>query len=365
MTTARTVGPVRIVGAGLLGASIGLALRALDVEVILADSSPATVRLAVDYGAGRAAAAGDAPRLIVVCTPPDVVAQTVAAELAAYPDALVTDVASVKLAPLGELQAMGADISRYVGSHPMAGRERGGAISARADLFVGRPWVIANHSGIANRRAADNALEALALDLGAAPVELDAAEHDRSVALVSHVPQVISSLLAARLRDASDAAVGLAGQGLRDTTRIAGSQPELWVQILGANAGQVVSILEQYRNDLDGVIEALAAPTAPGALRSVAETLASGNAGVARIPGKHGQAKHFSQLVVLVDDVPGQLAKLLTEIGSIGVNVEDLRLEHSPGAQFGLAEISVLPEAEDHLIRELQELGWKIAGASA
>jgi prephenate dehydrogenase len=137
------------------------------------------------------------------------------------------------------------------------------------------------------------------------------------------------------------------------------------VQILGANARQVVGILERYRDDLDGVIEALTTPEAPGALRAVAETLASGNAGVARIPGKHGQAKHFSQLVVLVDDVPGQLAKLLTEIGSIGVNLEDLRLEHSPGAQFGLAEISVVPEAEDHLIRELQQLGWKIAGASA
>jgi prephenate dehydrogenase len=365
MTAARTRGPVRIVGAGLLGASIGLALRALGVDVILSDISPASVRLAVDYGAGRAATAGDAPQLVVVCVPPDVVAQTVAAELDAFPNALVTDVASVKLAPLRELRAMGADISRYVGSHPMAGRERGGAIAARADLFVGRPWVIANHDGIADRRAADSVLEALALDLGAAPVELDAAEHDRSVALVSHVPQVISSLLATRLLDASDAAVGLAGQGLRDTTRIAGSQPELWVQILGANAEQVVGILKNYREDLDSLIAALARPEEPGALRVVAETLASGNAGVARIPGKHGEAKRFSQLVVLVDDVPGQLARLLTEIGSIGVNVEDLRLEHSPGAQFGLAEISVVPEAEDHLVAELQARGWKIAGASA
>ena len=364
MTAARTRGPVRIVGAGLLGASIGLALRALGVDVILVDVSPASVRLAIDYGAGRAAAAGDAPTLVVVCVPPDVVAETVAAELSAYPDALVTDVASVKLAPLGELRAMGADISRYVGSHPMAGRERGGAIAARADLFLGRPWVIANHDGIADRRAADSVLEALALDLGAAPVELDAAEHDRSVALVSHVPQVISSLLAARLLDASDAAVGLAGQGLRDTTRIAGSQPELWVQILGANAEQVVGILERYRDDLDRLIGALAKPTQPGALRVVAESLANGNAGVARIPGKHGVAKQFSTLVVLVDDVPGQLARLLTEIGSIGVNVEDLRLEHSPGAQFGLAEISVVPEIEEHLVAELQARGWKIAGAS-
>ncbi|HEX4058499.1 MAG TPA: prephenate dehydrogenase [Galbitalea sp.] len=364
-STARTVGPVRIVGAGLLGSSIGLALRALGIDVILSDISPTTVRLAIDYGAGRAAHAGDAPALIVVCVPPDVVAQTVAAELAAYPDALVTDVASVKLAPLGELRALGADVSRYVGSHPMAGRERGGAISARADLFVGRPWVIANHDGIANRRAADSAIEALALDLGAAPVAMDAAEHDRSVALVSHVPQVISTLLAKRLVDASDASVGLAGQGIRDTTRIAGSQPDLWVQILDANSEQVVSVLESYRADLTVLIDALSDPSAPGARRAIAENLAAGNAGVARIPGKHGVAKHFSQLIVLVNDVPGELARLLTEIGSVGVNLEDLQMEHSPGAQFGLAEISVVPEAEERLARELQARGWTISGAVA
>jgi prephenate dehydrogenase len=363
--TARTVGPVRVVGTGLLGASIGLALTNLGVDVILSDVSPSAVRLAIDYGAGRAAAPGDAPALIVVCVPPDLVASIVATELAAYPGALVTDVASVKLAPLGELRDLGADVSRYIGSHPMAGRERGGAVSARRDLFVGRPWVVANHEGIADRRAADSAIEALALDLGAVPVEMDAAEHDRSVALVSHVPQVIASLLAARLSEASEAAVELAGQGLRDTTRIASSNPELWVQILGANAEPVVGILERYRADLDEVIAALDAPDAPGARRAVAEALASGNTGVARIPGKHGQAKHFAQFIVMVDDKPGELARLLTEIGDAGVNMEDLRLEHSPGAQVGLAEISVLPEVEQHLIDELQARGWKIAGAFA
>jgi prephenate dehydrogenase len=363
--TARTRGPVRVVGTGLLGASIGLALTNLGVDVILADLSPSAVRLAIDYGAGRAAAPGDDPALIVVCVPPDLVAAIVAAELAAYPSALVTDVASVKLAPLGELRALGADVSRYIGSHPMAGRERGGAVSARRDLFVGRPWVVANHEGIANRRAADSTIEALALDLGAVPIEMDAAEHDRSVALVSHVPQVIASLLAARLAEASDAAVELAGQGLRDTTRIASSAPELWVQILGANSEPVVRILQRYRADLDELIAALDSPDAPGARRTVAEALASGNTGVARIPGKHGQAKHFAQFIVMVDDKPGELARLLTEIGDAGVNMEDLRLEHSPGAQVGLAEISVLPEVEQHLMDELQLRGWKIAGAFA
>jgi prephenate dehydrogenase len=361
VTDRRLGGPVRIVGAGLLGASIGLALRARGVDVILSDISPSTVTLAVDYGAGRVAAEGDNPELIVVCVPPDVVATTVAAELLAYPNALVTDVASIKLAPLEELRALGVDLSRYIGSHPMAGRERGGAVSARADLFVGRPWVLAGHPEITYRRAA--AVEDLALDLGAIPIEMDVAEHDSSVALVSHVPQVVSSLLAARLRDAPDTAVSLAGQGLRDTTRIASSAPGLWVQILAANADQVVGVLGDLRDDLDRVIRALNDPNAPGARRTLAESLAAGNAGVARIPGKHGQAKQFSQIIVKIDDTPGQLARLFAEIGEAGVNIEDLRLEHSPGAQIGLAEISVLPEVEQRLVQELETLGWKIAGA--
>ena len=363
MSERRLAGPVRIVGTGLLGTSIGLALREHGVDVILDDASPSSLDLAIDYGAGRRALPGDAPELVVVCVPPDVTARVAAAELAAHPDALVTDVASVKVAPLDELRASGADLSRYIGSHPMAGRERSGAISARADLFIGRPWVIAGHDGITYRRAA--AVEQLALDLGALPIEMDAAEHDRNVALVSHAPQLVSTLLDRRLGGATDSAVSLAGQGLRDTTRIASSDPELWVQILGANAAPVAEILRALRSDLDAVLAALDDTTAPGARRAIAETLAGGNAGVARIPGKHGQASHFSQIVVKVDDTPGELARLLTEIGEAGVNMEDLRLEHSPGAQIGLAEISVLQEAEERLVAELEGRGWKIAGAFA
>ena len=363
MTDRRLAGPVRIVGTGLLGTSIALALRARGVDVSLDDASPSSLALAIDYGAGREAAPDDQPQLVVVCVPPDVTSRIVARELDAFPDALVTDVASVKAAPLAELVALGADVSRYIGSHPMAGRERSGAIAARADLFLGRPWVIAGHDGIAYGRAA--AVEQLALDLGALPIEMTAEDHDRNVALVSHAPQVISSLLAARLTDATDAATALAGQGLRDTTRIASSDPELWVQILRANAPAIRDILTAYREDLDLVITTLGAPDAAGSRRALAEVIAGGNTGVARIPGKHGQAKHFSRIVVLVDDRPGELARLLTEIGELGVNMEDLRLEHSPGAQIGLAEISVLPTAEARLVDELEQRGWKISEALA
>ncbi|ARC56609.1 Prephenate dehydrogenase [Frondihabitans sp. 762G35] len=357
----RLDGTVRIVGAGLLGASIGLGLRRQGVDVVLDDVSPASLRLAIDYGAGRAPLEGDTPTLVVVCVPPDVTAAIVARELETFPDALVTDVASVKVAPLRALQEAGADVSRYIGSHPMAGRERGGPISARADLFIGRPWVVAGHDGISYRAAA--ALEDLILDLGATPIEMTPEEHDAGVAVVSHAPQVVASLMAARLRDAPDASLGLAGQGVRDVTRIASSDPALWVQILGANASRVEEVLRALRDDLDDVLGALAAPEHPGALRALAESIGAGNAGVARLPGKHGQSTTFTQVVVMVDDTPGQLALLLTEIGDIGVNLEDLRLEHSPGAQFGLAEVSVVPEHAERLVAELVRRGWTIAGS--
>ncbi len=359
---ARTSGTVRIVGAGLLGSSIGHALRSLGVDVVLADASPAQLRLAVDYGAGRPATDEDRPSLIVVAVPPDVTADVVERELAAFPDAVVTDVASVKLEPLRTLRARGVDLTHYIGSHPMAGRERGGAISARADIFIGRPWVVCRDE---ETSAADLALvEGLALDLGATPIEMTPEEHDRAVALVSHVPQLVASLLAGRFVDAPDGSLRLAGQGVRDTTRIAASGPELWVQILGANAAPVVDVLEALADDLSAVAAALRSPEEPGARRAVAETIRRGNDGVERLPGKHGQNRRFEQLVVMVDDTPGQLGRLFGELGELDVNVEDLRLEHSPGAQFGLADISVDPAVLRHAVDGLEARGWKIASLS-
>ena len=298
---ARTSGTVRIVGAGLLGSSIGHALRLLGIDVALADASPAQLRLAVDYGAGRPAREGDTPILIVVAVPPDVTADVVERELADHPGVVVTDVASVKLEPYRTLRDRGVDLTHYIGSHPMAGRERGGAISARADLFVGRPWVVCRDE---ETPAGDLALvEGLALDLGAMPIEMTPEEHDRSVALMSHVPQLVASLLAGRFVDAPDSSLRLAGQGVRDTTRIAASAPELWVQILGANAQPVVDVLDALAEDLHAVAGALREPERPGARRAVAETIRRGNEGVERLPGKHGQNRRFEQLVVMVDEI--------------------------------------------------------------
>jgi prephenate dehydrogenase len=366
--SAATTGPVRIVGTGLLGASVGLALRGLGVDVVLADPSRTALALARDVGAGRPAAPDDEePALVVVAAPPDVTADVVVAELAAHPSAVVTDLASVKGHVLSEVRAAGADLTRYVGSHPMAGRERSGPSAAVPDLFLGRPWVIAG-SGQSSS-AALAAVRNLALDLGALPVALEADAHDEAVALISHVPQVIASLAAARLADADDLALGLAGQGLRDVTRIAASDPALWTSILAANAEAVHDVLLGVRTDLDAVIDALALAAkasgpetvAPGALAAIAQAVARGNAGVARIPGKHGGAQRsYAVVTVLVPDSPGELARLLNEVGEAGVNLEDLHLEHAAGRPVGMAQISVLPGSAAHLEAELTARGWRL-----
>jgi prephenate dehydrogenase len=354
-------GPVVVLGTGLLGTSIGLGLRGRGVPVFLSDPSPTNQAVAVDIGAGRPLAElGDAvPQLVVVAAPPDVTADVVAKALSDYPGSVVVDIASVKAEILERLRRRGADLSRYVGTHPMAGREKSGPVAARGELFTSMPWVVCPSEETSG--SALQAARSLALDLGAVVSQFTADEHDEAVALVSHLPQVMSSLLASRLQGTPLHALSLAGNGLRDVTRIAASDPSLWVQILGGNAAKVVGILYGVRDDLNRLIGTLEQPTAPGARLDLAQLMSEGNAGQARIPGKHGgPPQAYSWLTVLVDDKPGQIARLLTEIGEIGVNLEDLRLDHSSGQNVGMVEISVLPNKHDHLIAALNDRGWRV-----
>ena len=190
-----------------------------------------------------------------MAAPPDVAADVVVASLSRWPTAVVTDVASVKGSVADAVRDGGGDLTRYVGSHPMAGRERSGAGAARGDLFDGRAWVV-----VPTDQSRPDAVDLVAPGghrrrLGGQ--RHGAGEHDAAVAVVSHVPQVAASLVAGRLRDVSDPAVALAGQGLRDVTRIAASDPRLWTQILAGNAAAVRDVLTALRADLDEVIGAL------------------------------------------------------------------------------------------------------------
>jgi prephenate dehydrogenase len=239
-------------------------------------------------------------------------------------------------------------------------------VAARGDLFLGRPWVLSPAPDV--DPAALTAVRRLALALGAVPVVMTAAEHDEAVALVSHLPQVAASLVAARLRHAPDGAVSLAGQGLRDVTRIAASDPALWAQILAANAGPVAAVLAEVRHDLDRVLAALQAiagetsdADAVGARGDVAHAIADGNLGHERIPGKHGGVPtRYAVVTVVIPDEPGALGKVFADIATAGTNVEELALEHAPGRAVGLLEISVLPAVREHLEAALSASGWHV-----
>nr|WP_231366122.1 prephenate dehydrogenase [Zhihengliuella flava] len=357
-----------VIGTGLLGASLGLGLSRLGVEVWLSDPSPTAARVAQDIGAGTVLQQGEetVPRLVVVAAPPDVTADVVADALTHYDDAIVLDIASVKGSILRQLrlrcdrgELSEQQLSRYVGAHPMAGREKSGPAAARGELFTAMPWVVCAHATSSAR--AVRAATDVGIDLGATIVRLSAEEHDAAVALVSHFPQVASSLLASRLMNAPGHALALAGNGLRDTTRIAASDPKLWIQILSHNSGELVKILYGLREDLNRLIGTLEDPHAEGALLDLAELMSEGNAGHARIPGKHGAPPQaFSVVTVIVDDRPGQIAELLTAVGSAGVNIEDLRMEHSSGHDVGMVEISVLPGRSAELMEFLTEREWKV-----
>ena len=357
---------VRIVGTGLIGASLGMALSRKGFQVSLDDPSPTAAALARDLGAGVLAAdTVDVPDVIVVAAPPDVVADVVARELLQWPNAVVTDAASVKGSVLRALQGKGLDLSRYVGSHPMAGREKSGAVAAQSDLFEGRSWVVA--PGPQASAGAIELVRRVAAAAGSAVLVMTPVEHDAAVAAVSHVPQIAASLVASQLLDLSSSAVALSGQGIRDVTRIAASDPSMWTQILVGNAPAVRGVLESLAEQLDAVLVALrhlesdADRGTVGARAVLARTVADGNAGHARIPGKHGaEPTTYATVVVVVPDQPGELGRLLRDMGDAGVNMEDLHLEHGVGQPFGLAELSVLPAAKAPLMAALSSLGWRV-----
>lgn len=351
--TVPVTGPVLVIGSGLLGASVGLALRRAGVQVWLDDVDDDAVAEAVDRGAGQAwrPGAGE-PRVVVVAVPPSAVGAAMASA-GSFASATITDVASVKVAPLAAARAAGADPARLVGGHPMAGRETSGAASARHDLFDDRVWVISPLAESDPEHVA--AVHDLAVTCGAVPVVMAPEEHDRAVALTSHAPQLLSSLLAARLLDADPEAVAVSGQGLRDMTRIAGSDPLLWQSILDANAESVADVLQAYAHDLDDVIARLRERG------DVADALARGVEGRQRIPGKHGAAATAYDLVpVIIRDEPGELGRLFVAAGDLAVNLEDVRIDHVLGKPSGLVELSVRPESTGRLVEGLRSLGFDV-----
>ena len=276
-------GPVLVVGAGLLGTSIALALRRAEIDVAMRDVNEENLRIASGLGAINLDGDDVDPQLVVVAVPPDDLGPVIGWALGAT-NAVVTDVGSIKGEPLDEAWSIvGSDVvRRYVGSHPMAGSERSGPLAASEALFDGRPWAVAPHEG-ADPGSVELVTE-LALACGATPVTFTPEEHDQAVARTSHLPHLLAALVAGRLTDAPREYLALSGQGIRDVTRIAAGDPRLWEQIVGGNATALTALLQDVRDELDTLLAALAGrDRAP-----VWALLERGVQGTAMIPGKHG-----------------------------------------------------------------------------
>jgi prephenate dehydrogenase len=348
--TDRLVGPIEVVGAGLVGTSIALVCRAAGLDVLLTDVSEDNLRTASGLGAGRPRTEGDRPQLVVIAVPPDHLVESIVAALDG--DAAVTDVGSVKSGPAAAVTGLpGAE--RYVGSHPMAGSERSGPLAASSSLFDGRPWAVVPHA--TSDPAAVALVEELVLLCNAVAVRMSPEEHDLAVARTSHLPHLLAVLAAGALTDAPAEHLALSGQGVRDVTRVAAGDPVLYGQIVAANAAAVGSLLAGVRDRLDELIGALASGDRP----SLEAVLASGVDGTRAIPGKHGgPARPTGSVFVSVPDHPGELARLFADAGESGVNIEDVRIDHDPGRPVGLVELSVAVESVEHLLGSLESRGW-------
>ena len=343
---------VRIVGAGLIGTSIALALRATGIAVTVCDSDSRAQALARDLMGAKNGEELGVEDLCIIATPPDVIAEVMKAELSRNPGLRVMDISSIKTKPLDDVSSIGCDLSLFAPTHPMAGREVSGPQSARGDLFQGRPWILCL-DGV------NLELSQMVRDVvgrcGAIPLDRSVDEHDKGVALVSHLPQMVASLLASQLVAGEGSELELAGAGLRDTTRIADSDAALWAHILAGNSAALKPLLISLQNDLSHAIENLNDPAA------MAQLISNGQRGRAVIPGKHGgKARNYIYLDIVIDDKPGQLAAIIETCAAAKVNIEDLAIEHTPGQQTGLITLAFSPEDSAVVAAHLEKEGWKV-----
>ena len=341
---------VRIVGAGLIGTSIGLALAAKNIAVEMIDVDSRNQALAQDLTGGVSIAE---PELIILATPLRALSQVINEQHELNPNSTFMDVCSVKVEPLQKVQASKLPLKQFVGTHPMAGREVGGAESARADLFLSRSWIITPDAHSDSEAVAK--VKWLIDLLGATCVELDAVSHDAAVARVSHLPQITATLLAGSLHGVAPEWLDLAGAGLRDTTRIAASDENLWKEIISSNSQEIKALLTNLHNELGAMIDAV------NDEERIAVIMRKGRDGRNLIPGKHGgKAREYTYVPIVIDDKPGQLGAIFNECAAMSVNVEDLVIEHSPGQLNALITLALSADDAVKLSNHLSSIGWNV-----
>jgi prephenate dehydrogenase len=351
---------VGIVGTGLVGGSVGLALRRAGIEVRGFDHDADRTARAVELGAldaavGSIAEAATGADFVIVAVPVGAIASVVVDALDAGA-AVVTDVGSVKEPVVIAVEAQRPDLaSRYVGGHPMAGSEQDGLDGASADLFSGATWVLTP-----TERTDPTAFAALQQLLGRLGAEVSAvspAEHDALVAVVSHVPQLAATTLmdVAATRGSGHALLlRLAAGGFRDMTRIAAGHPGIWPDICVANRDAIVAALDDYVAALDGVRSMVAASDRAGLL----DVLERARSARRSLPTGFPDDVELSELHVPIADRPGSLAEVTTLAGTLDVNIADIEIAHSVEGEGGVLVLLLAAADADTFVEALATRGY-------
>ena len=344
---------IRIIGAGLIGASIGLAAKQRGDSVTFEDLNSENLRVAQDLVGGDPKSSS--PDLVVIATPPKQALTVLLEEFERNPQAMFIDICGLKSELVHEIESFSELASRFCGSHPMAGRELSGPTAARADLFQGATWVLTPTSQ--TDPAVVEAARKLASDLGAIVQVVPADLHDEVISTVSHLPQLMSTILARALTHRTDDELGLSGQGLRDVTRLAESNAKLWADLLIRNRRNVSMDLERVQKE---IAEALIHLAKQDDLE-LEKFISKGNLEKSRIPGKHGgKSRDYVYLPIVIEDKAGQLAAIFDECAVARVNVEDLFIEHSPGQETGLITLALSQDDANILRPHLVEKNWRV-----
>lgn len=331
-----------ILGTGLIGASIGMGLRHSGWVISGWDPLEASLGLAVDRGAVdracmSAAEAVDGSDVAFLAGPLTAnLGQLSTLETAA----LVTDVTSVKRA----LVDAAPERLRFVGGHPMAGREHAGPGHASPGLFRGAAWILCSDGASTGDL---EMMSSVAVQLGANPVIMTAELHDRVVAEISHVPHLLAVALT-RIAARDPGTAGLVSGSFRDLTRVAASDTGWWPEVLAANRDQVASAV----SSLEHVLHTLTEEIESGNLASVAETLDLAREERGRM------APQLTRVRVVLEDRPGEIARVGHALETSHVDVRDLQLRHAEHGGGGVLTIAVRPGEEQPLRAALQTEGF-------
>jgi prephenate dehydrogenase len=343
-----------IVGTGLIGASVGLAAKRAGVrEVVGYDADPealavAAERKAVEPAGGFVEAVEDA-ELAVVATPVATLGDQVDAVLAASDGATVTDVGSTK----GRLCERVDDRARYIGGHPVCGSEARGPAHGSAELFDGATWFLTPVAETEPERYA--ALHAFVASLGAVPVAIDPAAHDRLLALTSHLPHALANVVlnhAGSLRVHGHEPLAAAGGSLRDLTRVAGANPRIWIDIFLDNAAELKAALAEHRRRVEELERALESGDADWLARWIGE--AGGNRR-RLLEEAFEDVGELQRVRVHVPDRPGVLSGITQALGAEQINIEDFELQHLSPERGGTLSVLVAGEREARRAAELLE----------